>query len=72
MGQDQIFSKPPFFLEVVIFGLEVLGGSPRLTAMAEATGSQGERGGPQATREARPEKKQRSQADVVIELYCFV
>ncbi len=40
--------------------------------IVEATGSKGGRGGPQAIREARPEKKQRSQADVVTELYCFV
>ncbi len=53
-------------------GIEVLGGSPRLAAMVEATGSQDGRGGPQAIRKARPEKKQRSQADVVSELYCFV
>ncbi len=46
-------------------GVDVLGGSPRLAAMVEATGSAGRRGGPQAIREVRPEKKQRSQADVV-------
>ncbi len=53
-------------------GVEVLSGSPRLAAMVEATGSQGGRGGPQAIREARPEKKQRSPSDVITELYCFV
>ncbi len=47
-------------------------GSPRLAATFEATGSAGGRGGPQAIREARPEKKQRIQADVVTKLYCFV
>ncbi len=40
--------------------------------MVEATGSQGGGGGPQAIREARPGKKQRSRADVITELYCFV
>ncbi len=53
-------------------GVEVLGGSPRLAVMVEATGSQGGRGGPQAIHEARLEKKQRSQAYVVTELDCFV
>ncbi len=53
-------------------GIEAFGGSPRLAAMVEATGSQGGRGGPQAFREARPEKKQRSQTDVVTEHCCFV
>ncbi len=53
-------------------GVEVLGGSPRLAAMVEATVSQGGRGGPQAIREARPEKKQRSRADLMPELYCFI
>ncbi len=52
-------------------GVEVIGGSPHLAAMVEATRSTG-RGGPQAIRQARPEKKQRRQADVVTELYCFV
>ncbi len=52
--------------------VEVLGGSPRLAAMVEATGSQGRRVGPQVIREARPEKKQISQADVVTELYSFI
>ncbi len=46
-------------------GVEVLDRSPRLAAKVEATGSKGGRGGLQSIREARPEKKQRSQADVV-------
>ncbi len=45
-------------------GVEVLGGSPRVAASG--------RGGPQVIHEARPGKKQRSQVDVVTELYCFV
>ncbi len=53
-------------------GVEVLDGSPRLAAMVEATGSQGGRGGPQVIRDAHSKKKQRSQTDVVTELYCFV